>query len=83
VSGDRRRPEDHLELDILEEYMPELATDDRVSRPASIARSHRELGNRGPLGPRGNKLRSDGPGTPAPGSSCLTLRPTLGVPGWR
>jgi hypothetical protein len=47
ASGDRRRPEDHLELDILEEYIPELATDDRVSRPASIARSHRELGIEG------------------------------------
>jgi hypothetical protein len=31
-------------LDILEEYNPELATDDRVSRRASIARSHSELG---------------------------------------
>jgi hypothetical protein len=30
-------------LDILEEYNPELATDDRVSRRASIARSHSEL----------------------------------------
>jgi hypothetical protein len=30
-------------LDILEEYNPELATDDRVSRRAGIARSHREL----------------------------------------
>ena len=30
-------------LDILEEYNPELATDDRVSRRASIARSHAEL----------------------------------------
>jgi hypothetical protein len=31
-------------LDILEEYNPELATDDRISRRASIARSHSELG---------------------------------------
>jgi hypothetical protein len=31
-------------LDILEEYNPELATDDRVSRRANIARSHSELG---------------------------------------
>jgi hypothetical protein len=30
-------------LDILEEYNPELATDDRISRRASIARSHAEL----------------------------------------
>jgi hypothetical protein len=30
-------------LDILEEYNPELATDDRISRRASIARSHSEL----------------------------------------
>jgi hypothetical protein len=30
-------------LDILEEYNPELATDDRISRRAGIARSHREL----------------------------------------
>jgi hypothetical protein len=30
-------------LDILEEYNPELATDDRVSRRASIARAHAEL----------------------------------------
>jgi len=30
-------------LDILEEYNPELATDDRISRRASIARSYREL----------------------------------------
>ncbi len=29
-------------LDILEEYNPELATDDRISRRAAIARSHRE-----------------------------------------
>jgi hypothetical protein len=30
-------------LDILEEYNPELATDDRISRRAAIARSQREL----------------------------------------
>ncbi len=30
-------------LDILEEYNPELATDDRISRRASIARHHSEL----------------------------------------
>ena len=30
-------------LDLLEEYNPELATDDRISRRASIARSHSEL----------------------------------------
>jgi hypothetical protein len=30
-------------LDILEEYNPELATDDRISRRASIARNHSEL----------------------------------------
>ncbi len=30
-------------LDILEEYNPELATDDRISRRASIAQSHSEL----------------------------------------
>jgi hypothetical protein len=30
-------------LDILEEYNPELATDDRISRRASIALSHSEL----------------------------------------
>jgi len=30
-------------LDILEEYNPELATDDRISRRASFARSHSEL----------------------------------------
>jgi hypothetical protein len=30
-------------LDILEEYNPELATDDRISRRANIARSHAEL----------------------------------------
>jgi hypothetical protein len=30
-------------LDILEEYNPELATDDRISRRASIARAHSEL----------------------------------------
>ncbi len=30
-------------LDILEEYNPELATDDRISHRASIARSHSEL----------------------------------------
>lgn len=30
-------------LDILEEYNPELATDDRISRRAAIARNHREL----------------------------------------
>jgi hypothetical protein len=32
-----------VRLDILEEYNPELATDDRVSRRAAIARSLREL----------------------------------------
>jgi hypothetical protein len=30
-------------LDILEEYNPELATDDRISRRAAIARNQREL----------------------------------------
>ena len=30
-------------LDILEEYNPELATDDRISRRAGIARSHQKL----------------------------------------
>jgi hypothetical protein len=30
-------------LDVLEEYNPELATDDRISRRESIARSHAEL----------------------------------------
>ena len=30
-------------LDLLEEYNPELATDDRISRRASIARSHADL----------------------------------------
>jgi hypothetical protein len=30
-------------LDLLEEYNPELATDDRISRRAGIARSHAEL----------------------------------------
>lgn len=34
-------------LDILEEYNPELATDDRISRRASIARSQRELEMKG------------------------------------
>ena len=43
-----RRVEDGIErttarLDILEEYNPELATDDRISRRASIARAHSEL----------------------------------------
>ena len=30
-------------LDILESYNPELATDDRISRRAAIARDQREL----------------------------------------
>ena len=34
-------------LDILEEYNPELATDDRISRRAAIARSQRELETQG------------------------------------
>jgi hypothetical protein len=34
-------------LDILEEYNPELATDDRISRRASIALSHSELESSG------------------------------------
>jgi hypothetical protein len=43
-----RRVNDGIErttarLDILEEYNPELATDDRISRRASIAQSHLEL----------------------------------------
>ena len=43
-----RRVNDGIErtkarLDLLEEYNPELATDDRVSRRASISRSHSEL----------------------------------------
>jgi hypothetical protein len=44
-----RRARDGIErttarLDLLEEYNPELATDDRVSRRASVARSYSELG---------------------------------------
>jgi hypothetical protein len=44
-----RRAKDGIErttarLDLLEEYNPELATDDRVSRRASVARSGSELG---------------------------------------
>ena len=44
-----RRAKDGIErttarLDLLEEYNPELATDDRVSRRASIARSDSKLG---------------------------------------
>lgn len=43
-----RRATDGIErttarLDLLEEYNPELATDERVSRRASVARSHSEL----------------------------------------
>lgn len=43
-----RRVNDGIErttarLDILEEYNPQLATDDRISRRASIARAHSEL----------------------------------------
>jgi hypothetical protein len=43
-----RRANDGIErttarLDLLEEYNPELATDDRISRRASVARSHSEL----------------------------------------
>jgi hypothetical protein len=43
-----RRANDGIErttarLDLLEEYNPQLATDDRVSRRASVARSHSEL----------------------------------------
>lgn len=43
-----RRVKDGIErttarLDILEEYNPQLATDDRISRRASIARAHSEL----------------------------------------
>jgi hypothetical protein len=34
-------------LDILEEYNPELATDDRISRRAAIARSQRVLETQG------------------------------------
>ena len=46
-----RRANDGIErttarLDLLEEYNPELATDDRVSRRASVARSHSELERR-------------------------------------
>jgi len=46
--GRLRRVNDGIErttarLDLLEEYNPELATDDRISRRASIARSHSEL----------------------------------------
>ncbi len=33
-------------LDILEQYNPELVTDDRISRRASIARSHSQLASR-------------------------------------
>ena len=33
-------------LDLLEEYNPELATDDRICRRASVARSDSELGRR-------------------------------------
>lgn len=36
-------------LDLLEEYNPELATDDRVSRRASVARSHSELERSRPM----------------------------------
>src|SRR5215218_3799474 len=43
-------------LDILEEYNPELATDDRISRRASIARSHSEL-ERSRQGRRNSKSR--------------------------
>jgi hypothetical protein len=47
-----RRANDGIErttarLDLLEEYNPELATDDRISRRASVARSHSELGSKG------------------------------------
>jgi hypothetical protein len=43
-----RRANDGIErttarLDLLEEYNPELATDDRISRRASVARSHSRL----------------------------------------
>ena len=46
--GRLRRVNDGIErttarLDLLEEFNPELATDDRISRRASIARSHSEL----------------------------------------
>jgi hypothetical protein len=46
--GRLRRVTDGIErttarLDLLEEYNPELATDDRISRRASIARSYSEL----------------------------------------
>ena len=49
-----RRANDGIErttarLDLLEEYNPELATDDRVSRRASIARSDSELERSGRL----------------------------------
>jgi hypothetical protein len=49
-----RRVNDGIErttarLDILEQYNPELVTDDRISHRADIARSHSELeGSRGP-----------------------------------
>ncbi len=47
-----RRAEDGIQrttgrLDLLEEYNPELATDERVSRRASVARSHSQLESRG------------------------------------
>lgn len=47
-----RRANDGIErttvrLDILEEHNPELATDDRISRRASVARRHSELERRG------------------------------------
>src|SRR5215204_267109 len=50
--GKLRRANDGMErttarLDLLEEYNPELATDDRISRRASVARSHSELGSKG------------------------------------
>ncbi len=49
-----RRANDGIErttarLDLLEQYNPELATDDRVSRRASVARSHSELERSRPM----------------------------------
>ena len=46
-----RRASDGIErtaarLDLLEEHNPELATDDRISRRASVARRHAELERR-------------------------------------
>jgi hypothetical protein len=51
VGGEAVRVTDGIQrttarLDILEEYNPELATDDRIPRRADITQSHRELGRK-------------------------------------